>query len=81
MTLKFVVCTARIFFSIIFPFDTLMKRKKNADKFDNSLPEIEQWMPTGSLSIPDNSVNFLKKEVQPMSNSLATGVDDISVKC
>lgn len=45
------------------------------------MPEIEQWMPTGSLSIPDNSVNFLKKEVQPMSNSLATGVDDISVKC
>lgn len=78
MTLKFVVCTARIFFRSFFP---LMKRKKNADKFDNSLPEIEQWMPTGSLSIPDNSVNFLKKEVQQMSNSLATGVDDISVKC
>lgn len=57
-----------------------MKRKKNADKFDNSLPEIEQWMPTGSLSIPDNSVNFLKKEVQPMSNSLATGVDDVKIE-
>lgn len=53
---------------------------KFAEKFDNSLPEIEHLMPRGSFSIPDISVDFVKKEIQAMSNSKATGLDNISVK-
>lgn len=37
-------------------------------------------MPRGSFSISDISVDFVKKEIQAMSNSKATGLDDISVK-
>lgn len=53
---------------------------KFAEKVNNSLPEIEQLMPRGSFSIPDISVDFVKKEIQAMSNSKATGLDDIYVK-
>ena len=51
-----------------------------AEKFDNSMPEVEQVMPKGSFSIPDISVNIIKKEIKSMSNAKAIGLDEISVK-
>lgn len=52
-----------------------------AEKLNNSLPEIEQLMPRGLLVFQTfQSVDFVKKEIQAMSNSKATGLDDISVK-
>lgn len=53
---------------------------KFAEKIDNSLSEIEQLMSMVSFSIPDISVDLLKKEIKAMSNSKATGLDDISEK-
>ena len=52
---------------------------KFAENFDNSMPEVEQVMPEGSFSIPDISVDFIKKEIKSMSNAKATGLDEISV--
>lgn len=86
MTLKFVVYTDRKFFDQFFLWYVDQKKKKNPEKNDNLLPEIEQLMLRGSFSIPDTSVDFDKKNVQciyniqAMSNSEATGLDDISVK-
>jgi hypothetical protein len=37
-------------------------------------------MPKGSFSIPNMSIDFLKKEIKSMSTSKATGLDEISVK-
>lgn len=64
----------------------IKRRKKNPEKIDNLLPEIERLMLSGSFSIPDISVDFVKKNIQciyniqAMSNSEATGLDDIAVK-
>lgn len=75
----------KVFWSI-FPLICWSKEEKNPEKIDNLLPEIEQLMLRGSFSIPDTSVDFVKKNVQciyniqAMSYSEATGLDDIAVK-
>ncbi|XP_062573471.1 uncharacterized protein LOC134235355, partial [Saccostrea cucullata] len=53
---------------------------KFASNFDNSLPTVPQQMPEGSFSIPFVSESFVIDEVLSMSNSKATGLDEISVK-